>query len=401
MFSRLCLALLVVATLPSCEQQGFSGVSEEWDRRRAGPYYVVSAAPDRAVVSAKGRQVAIEPADGFCLARESVETTGRSAFALIGDCALDTSTASAPRGSRGELQLPRGLPGIITVSISGDPGFGERSDESLNDLSAFLDTSEGRKLLGRSGRGGTVTVVETRRIGDGVYVLVDDAAENAVPVLDSTFWRAFVELNQRLTVVTVSGFKDRPLGRDEMLKYLVEQIQTLQVANRFPINETGILVADRGRRDREARVQALSDLVPTLGVVETGTAAQETAEVEEEALAAGPDLAPEPLPRPGGAEATEAVAPTSEETVTATSPETGEQTELATLATAEETVPQPAARPDGASDGAEDTAAALTNPASNTGDDVADAPAQADPDLAPTRYAPASAPAAPRRPASV
>ena len=426
--SRLVVALLGVAALSACDDPGFSGVGAEWDRRHAGPYYVVSASPDRAVVSAKGRQVAITPAKGFCLARESVEATERSAFALIGDCALDSSTAAAPRGARGELQLPRGLPGIITVSVSGDPGFqGGADDKSLNDLSTFLDTSEGRRLLGRSGNGSSAKVVESRRIGDGVYVMVDDSNDGVVPVLDPKFWRAFVELNDRLAVITVSGFRDRPLGREEMLEHLVAQVQTLRVANRYPINETGILVAERGSR-RQAEVQSLSDLVPqTISVVETGTA-----EAEEQVAAAGPDISPAPPPRPGSDAEIDAEPLAADSNDAAGSGDA--ETEIAAAAPYDSALPAPASRPGSAStaqtdipaaeqDGTEPIAgvaaegneqvqsvvetAVLTNPAAGQATPETEAPvapnseAADDPDLAPTRYAPRSAPAAPKRPASV
>ena len=423
------VGLLGTVALSGCDDQGFSGVGAEWDRRHAGPYYVVSASPERAVVSAQGRQVAITPAKGFCLARESVETTERSAFALIGDCALDSSTASAPRGSRGELQLPRGLPGIITVSVSGDPGFqGGDNDESLNALSRFLDTAEGRRMLGRSGDGASVSVVETRRIDDGVYVMVDDSNDGVVPILDPKFWRAFVELNDRLAVVTVSGFRDRPLGREEMLEHLVAQVQTLRVANSRPINEPGILIADRGPR-RRAEVQSLSDLVPQgITVIETGTS-----EVEEEVLAAGPDVSPAPPPRPGGP-----VMGDGEPTPEEASDEAGsgdEQTELAAAAPYDSALPEPASRarpataasagtdavPDAGqvvqtgANATEDSGAetqqavetaVLTNPsvdpaAAATETEAAASQTEEEQDLTPTRYAPKSAPAAPRRPASV
>ena len=158
---------LALGLLAGCDDQGFSRVGDEWDRRHAGPYYVVSAAHDRAVVSAKGRQVAIEPAKGFCLAKESVEASRLSAFALIGDCALDKPTDGAPRGARGELQLPRSLPGIITVSVSGDPGLpGAGSADGLDDLTAYLDSDEGSSLLGRGGEGDVVKVLDFGLVKD-------------------------------------------------------------------------------------------------------------------------------------------------------------------------------------------------------------------------------------------
>lgn len=298
-FRSFVAGAFVLTTVSACEQQGFSSVDAEWDRRRTeGSFVVVSASHDRAVVSALGRQVAIEPAEGFCLAKESIETSQKSAFALIGDCALDGPSADAKRSARGELQLPRGVPGIITVSVSGDPEFSKEGsqDEALNGLSEFLETPRGRGMLGRGGDSGAVSLVESRRIGNGVYALVEDGDAGAVPILDKRFWRAFVELNDRLAVVTVSGFKDNPLGKEEMLKYLVNQVQTLRVANRLPINEEQqILLAEANRASGgtslgDAAAQSIRELEPETVVIVT-------AEEQE------PDLWPQPMKRPPEAEA--------------------------------------------------------------------------------------------------
>ena len=245
-------------------EQGLSGVSAEQARLRAQGFHVVSLGEDRAVISAKGRQVAIEPAKGFCLARDSVETSKLSAFALIGDCALDKTPDKSKRGARGELKLPRGVPGIITVSVSGNPQLEQAG--GLKGMEAFLKTPEGRQLLGRGDSPFGVKVKKTAQIDNGVYVLVEDSGDGVLPVLSKRFWRGFVQVNDRLAVVTVSGFRARPLGENEMLEYLVDQVKTLTVANAAPINEPQqILVAGAGNTGTgnvEGGAVALSDIKP-------------------------------------------------------------------------------------------------------------------------------------------
>lgn len=262
---RLIVPPIALLALPACEpQRGFSQRDAEAERARIAtqPFHVVSASHQRAVVSARGRQVAIVAADGFCVAQESLETSGRSAFALIGDCVLES--AASQKGS-----LPDGVPGIITVSISGDQGY--RSDGegagSLSDLSTFLDSTEGRSMLGRGGSATSVKIEESRNIDGGLYVLVEDRNDQVVPILAPLFWRAFIDLNGRLTVVTISGFRANPMGQDEMLKHLVAQVKTLAEANRAPLNEPITVLAsarpDGPERTSEAEtVQALADLEP-------------------------------------------------------------------------------------------------------------------------------------------
>lgn len=239
--------LLVAATLlAGCAQPGFSSVEREWERRRSSEAFaLLSASPERAVVSARGRLIAIDPAEGFCLTEESIEVSQRSVFALLGDCSVVAVASGAKRSSRGELQLPRAVPGIMTVSISGDSVFGGDSSRSdtLDDLERFLATANGKQMLGRGAGGDTVSIIQSRRVGGSLFVHVRDADEDVVPLLAPRFWRAFVEVNRRLAVVTFSGFRDNPMEEDEMLRHLRAQVERLREANRVPPTPQRTLVA--------------------------------------------------------------------------------------------------------------------------------------------------------------
>lgn len=316
-FRKGLLSSCALLTLAACETPGQSGRDGEWARQRAEKgFLVVSANHERAVVAAKGRQVAIEAADGFCLARESIETTGRSAFALIGDCVLeDPAGTNGKRKVNGRLDVPRGLPGIITVSISGDKGYSRNGGgASLDDLSAFLDTKEGRRMLGRGGGSGAVKIKEKKKVGDALYVLVEDSEAQVIPVLSPQFWRSFTELNGRMTVVTISGFRDRPLGKNEMLDHLVNQVKTLTLANATPVNEpiTRIAAADARRQQNPEPnpVQTLADIKPD-GIIVTAQNVREEVISPKPAPKAKPEPAAQPAPeiQPAIADAPEAVDP--------------------------------------------------------------------------------------------
>ncbi|MEM9061020.1 MAG: hypothetical protein AAGD13_11220 [Pseudomonadota bacterium] len=297
-----------------CDQRGLSGVQAEWDRRKGQQFYVVSASQNAAIVNARGQEVAIRPADGFCLSRESIETSNRSAVALIGDCALQADASTTPRSERGELKLPQALPGIITVSISGEA---EQAGLDMDDLGEFLETPQGKSLIGRSSDGSGVSVTESRRIGDAVYVLVKDENTGPVPILSDTFWRAFIEVRERLAVVTINGFRDRPLGIERMLGHLSDQVEAMQSANADGLGDTRQLIADSGPIDAErttspeagalasnaADVDRLSDLRPTIVIAsssrdeteESAETAQETEpEATEQAEATTPEAPPDP-----------------------------------------------------------------------------------------------------------
>jgi hypothetical protein len=189
-----------------------------------GAFRIVEAGPARAVVSARGRRVTIAPVEGLCLAGDALDTSGAGAFAVIAECVAEGR-------AEGEA-LPPGFAGLVTVSVSGEPMFGEGGRErALRRLRDFLGTVPGLALLGRNGSGRTVEMVESRRIGDSLYVHVHDRHQGELALLAPDFWRAFVEIEGRLVLVTVSGFRDRPLPEDEMLAVLAAQVARLREAN--------------------------------------------------------------------------------------------------------------------------------------------------------------------------
>ena len=72
------------------------------------------------------------------------------------------------------IDLPTGVPGIITISISGDPRLG-RDAGQLADLQAFVETPEGRALLGRGGNGDQVAVAPEDAAGTAGLDVIEPA----------------------------------------------------------------------------------------------------------------------------------------------------------------------------------------------------------------------------------
>ncbi|MEM7212553.1 MAG: hypothetical protein AAF479_11785 [Pseudomonadota bacterium] len=310
--SELMLGLMLAGgtLISGCDQRGFSGVQAEWERRKSQQFYVVAASSEAAVVSALGKEVAIRPADGFCLSRESIETSNRSAVALIGDCVLETDVSSVKRSARGELALPRALPGIITISISGDP-FEDPGGLDASAIETFLQSPQGRSLIGRTADGSQVKIRESRRQDDAIYLLVEDKNTGPIPILSETFWRAFMTVQDRLAVVTISGFRARPLGVERMLGHLSEQVVAMQDANRGGLEDTRRLIARSkpleveriastetgGIASDATEATRLGDLEPTsiiLSTTGTGKQAEKPAAPEETAQSNAAKKPPEP-----------------------------------------------------------------------------------------------------------
>lgn len=244
-FHRIAFAALLLggaACMPV--EPGQSGLKAGSNRIEGeNGFAVVSSSPSRTVFAAKGQQVVIAPASGFCVTEESLNVSGTAAFALVSDCAAREIHA-------------RAFPGILTVSVSGDPMIppGSTADTAINGLIGFLAGDAGEALLGRGGDAGQVSLEEMRRVGDGLYVLVRDGDTTPLPVLHPRFWRAFVELGGRMAMITVSGFRAAPVEPEQMLAFLVAQVVALKQANEATPTEDELRWA--GRLDDSYRVAA-------------------------------------------------------------------------------------------------------------------------------------------------
>ncbi|MBK0398018.1 hypothetical protein H0I76_02345 [Limibaculum sp. M0105] len=232
---HLALSASVALALSGCLAVGESGLDAELERIRAiRGFAVVSASPEKAVLAARGRRVIVEPAPGSCIARDSIEVSSSLAFLIISDCVIEHAAALLPVTSDAiEIELPPAFPGVITVSVSGAPMDDDEGggSEAVGNLRAYLETVEGKAQLGRGGDATMVEIEETRIVGDTLYVLVRDRSEDASPLLAPAFWRAFVEVNGRMVMATVSGFRDRPVGSEAMLRKLAAQVSALRAAN--------------------------------------------------------------------------------------------------------------------------------------------------------------------------
>lgn len=221
--------------LAGCLQTGESLVSDELERVRAiRDFGVISATPERAVLAARGKRVVIEPAPGSCIARDSIEVSRTLAFLVVSDCVIERTEPLAPQSAEAiEIELPAAFPGVITVSVSGAPMDEDagRGRPAAEDLRAFLQTPEGRAQLGRGGDAAAVEIAESRIVGETLYVLISDRGAGASPLLAPEFWRAFAEVNDRMVLATVSGFRDRPMSSETMLRKLASQVSALRAAN--------------------------------------------------------------------------------------------------------------------------------------------------------------------------
>lgn len=179
--------------------------------------------PSRATVSIAGEPIVLAGPSGFCIDRETLNVSEFGAFALMSDCGL-LGSGKAPAAKTGAA---------LTASISSGGLGGEGDDpvQSLTDLAAFVQTGEGRALLGRSGSSSGVRILATQQRGDVLYVFVEDRGPQPIAGVDRQFWRAFLEVKDRMAVLSVLGFEGAGLDPQSGLDLLAAFVTALQRAN--------------------------------------------------------------------------------------------------------------------------------------------------------------------------
>lgn len=277
---RLALWALGALGLAACGLPGESGLEAELARvKSVGGFAILSKDRHLADIAAEGRRVRLKPVKGLCVAPASVDITASGAFAIIGDCVPEGPDAASPGA-----EVPPTFPGLLTVTVAGNRGFGEAeiSPEAIEALKTSLATPQGRAFLGRGGAPEAVTILEMRQVGDALYVLVEDPSGDGFEVFSPQFWRAFARINDRLVLTTLNGLADIPIGRERMLAYLAMQVSELRRANRARIHRDELALAEGAGVDFDG-----AEITPTANAItleETGQA---------------PERAPRPRPRLG------------------------------------------------------------------------------------------------------
>ncbi|MEM9762627.1 MAG: hypothetical protein AAF968_08980 [Pseudomonadota bacterium] len=248
--------VIAVGLLSGCMvSPGAPTLDAELTRIRDGAAFRgVSVSPLEAVIDARGRPVVVSPGKGSCINPDTLDLADNSAFMLLSDCAVELGAtngqASDTRAGK-RLHLDHGFPGLITVSVSGD-GRG-----TLESLERFVASDAGRVQLARGSDGAGVEIAEMREIDDALFVLAR-SVDQPVPLLSNEFWRAFVEVNERLVLVTVSAFQANELEKEAMFAEALGQVEALRAGN------DGILALapSLSRTADVTPVRAISEVVP-------------------------------------------------------------------------------------------------------------------------------------------
>lgn len=212
MSTRISSAILgATLLLAACEQPGVYGTT-----------------PTQTTVTAGGQRVTILAPAGFCVDQRSTSVTAAGAFVLVSDCQLLAGETAPPNET---ARPPVGA--TLTASIS-PTGLGEAgpATQSLADLAGYARTPEGLALIGRGGRSQGVRLLESAERNGALYLYVEDRGPQPIAGLEPRFWRAFLEVNGKLTAVSELGFVGGGLDKQSGLNLITAFVQAIRAANR-------------------------------------------------------------------------------------------------------------------------------------------------------------------------
>lgn len=186
------------------------------------PAAMSGAAPTRTTVNVAGQAVTVAAPPGFCIDAPSTSITEAGAFVLISDCAL-----LGGAGRAGAAPVGAALTASVSTAGLGDAG----AAQSLDALAELAASAEGRAVLGRSGQIDRIRIAASTQRSDVLYLLIDDRGRQPIAGIDPQFWRAFLEVNGRMTALSVLGFEGAGVDPQQGLNHLAAFADAIQAAN--------------------------------------------------------------------------------------------------------------------------------------------------------------------------
>lgn len=176
--------------------------------------------PTRVAVTAD--QIVVAGPEGFCIDPTSTRNTDDTGFVLLGNCA---AIANSRR-----IEQPA-TPAVLTAAISAPSQDGGRLADSIGELDAFFRSDEGLSLLSRTGDAQSVTILETALEGEVFLLHAADRSEGAIEGVQEDYWRAYLDVGQRIATLSVLALEDRALSREESLETLRGFVAAVLAAN--------------------------------------------------------------------------------------------------------------------------------------------------------------------------
>lgn len=180
---------------------------------------VTRNAPEAVLVANQSVVVAGPP--GYCIDESVSDNRTEGAFVLLGSCASIAGNAALPHPER---------PGVLTVTVSEGPVSTATGAPRPDDLVAYFRTDAGRAALSRDGHPDSVEIIETRVDGNALYLHARDPGGRRKGMADD-YWRALLNVNERLVILSVNSSSARPLAEREGQRTLDAFAARIRAAN--------------------------------------------------------------------------------------------------------------------------------------------------------------------------
>jgi hypothetical protein len=180
------------------------------------------AAVTRATVA--GGAVTLAAPRGYCVDASALRDGTRGAFALFGSCAALAPGPFAPE--------PKPL-AVLSAAVSAPrAGAVPALEGSADRMKAFLTSSAGRRALSRDNDAESVRILRTR-FEDGVfYIRLRDTGTTVGPRVAPEYWRALLDIDQRMVTLSVLALEDAPLDEAAGEAVIRGFVASVRAANR-------------------------------------------------------------------------------------------------------------------------------------------------------------------------
>lgn len=165
--------------------------------------------------------VVVTGPEGYCVDPTATRNSEDTGFVLLGNCA-------AIANSRRVVQPA--TPAVLTAAVAAPSGGGRLAD-SMADLDAFFRSEDGLRLISRAGDPASVTILETQIEGETFLLHATDTSAGAIDGVQPDYWRAYLDIGNRLATLSVIALEDRALSREESLETLRGFVAAVRQAN--------------------------------------------------------------------------------------------------------------------------------------------------------------------------
>ena len=203
--SSLIAALAAILTLSACQPGAIGGVP---------------AGTSQAMAVSGGTVTVAGPA-GYCIDKGPSRDSSAGAFVLLGSCAALSGSASAAQPD---------FPAILTATVL--PGAPDTELEALFPAMAdFFRSDLGRAALSRSGRAEDVSLAQVLSRDGVLYLQLNDKSAVTGQQVEPEYWRAILQVRDRIVTLSALGLRDRPLPAAEKRRVLEAFVARVRAAN--------------------------------------------------------------------------------------------------------------------------------------------------------------------------